>query len=67
MVVRVGNRQQQQQQQQKMKGDAPARGAKGSGQDAPTKGAFGCGREKSQGDDGGYAKTHSDNEVEDDA
>ena len=59
--------QQQQQEQQQLKGDDPAGGAKGSGQNAPGKGVLGCGREKSPGDDGGYKQLHFDNAVEEDA
>ena len=36
--------------------DAPAGGANNGGQDASAEGVCGCGREKSQGDDGGYAQ-----------
>ena len=59
--------QQQQQEQQQLKGDDPAGGAKGSGQNAPGKGVLGCGREESPGDDGGYEHLHFDNAVEEDA
>ena len=59
--------QQQQQEQQQLKGDDPAGGAKGSGQNAPGKGVLGCGREESPGDDGGYEQLHFDNAVEEDA
>ena len=59
--------QQQQQEQQQLKGDDPAGGAKGRGQNAPGKGVLGCGREESPGDDGGYEHLHFDNAVEEDA
>ena len=48
--------------------DAPAGGANNGGQDASAEGVCGCGREKSQGDDGGYAQLqlfHDNGDTED--